>query len=249
MHALICAAAGLTVSLAAGGVAEAQTAPTRPDATLGAVGEFDGTEGISARNLGDFDGVRAVPAGETFSLAVTAFSSAGGAFMEDVPDTGIFGAGAVFGGAHAVTGADTFIRGFQIGNVVRVSTFTANSSDWVPAGMTLGGAIVEDLFLEMGFNNAGNNPIFYPGYSPADVDSVTFQGFSNGNLLFSFIVPPGNLSLANGLAGIGGVSFAAGIGGFDIDEMQLVFTLNVPTPGAASVFGLAGLAAIRRRRR
>lgn len=250
MHASLCAAAGLAMSLAVSGVALADRGTPTDGATgaAGTIGEFNGVAGVSARTFGD-DGTRNVLAGETVSATITVWSAAGGAFLDDVPDTAVFGVGAVFGGANGFTGADMYHRAWQTGNTLRVSMFTANSSDIIPAGATLGGSAINQIRFEVGAFNAGFDPIGYPGYSPADFIGASFQGFSNGTLLFSIPIGPTDTNLGSGLAARGRVTNNPSIGGFDIDEVQIVFTLNVPTPGAASVFGLAGLAAVRRRRR
>lgn len=246
MHALICAAAGLTVSLAAAGVSNAAV---RGDAArLGGAPQFQVQEGLtgytSSWNI-DLSTTRDVVAGETFEAAMLAQDSGSAYFIDDFPDNFIFGGGFQDAGAHAITGAATQGYAYQVGNTVVVGHRTADSSDYLPAGVeVVAGDPLDAIRFDVGGFAAGTDAISYPGFSAADVVSVDYVLFIDGGVVGVFGVAATDFS--TGLAAVGVVGGAAGAG---IDEVQIVFNLNVPTPGAASVFGLAGLAAVRRRRR
>ncbi|MFG0275968.1 MAG: hypothetical protein ACF8QF_13030 [Phycisphaerales bacterium] len=247
MHALICAAAGLTVSLAAASVSNAAV---RGDAArIGGAAQFEVQSGLnytSAWNIGD---TRDVPATETFGVVMLAQNSGSAFFIDDVPDTFNFSLNQD-GGANLITGAATRVRSWQSGNTVTVAAYTVDSSGWIPAGVDPDGSgdLLDAIRMDVGaFANAsadGINGISYPGFSAADVVSVDMVLFIDGAAVFSSAATATDFS--DGLGAVGVVGGAAGSG---VDEMHIVFNLNVPTPGAASVFGLAGLAAVRRRRR
>ncbi|MFG0275967.1 MAG: hypothetical protein ACF8QF_13025 [Phycisphaerales bacterium] len=247
MHALICAAAGLTVSLVAAGASEA--ALRGNEARFGGAEQFRMMEGLNYTSVWNLPGdERAIPATETFDAAVLAQNTTGAFFIDDFPDNFNFSLNQD-GGANLITGAATRVRSWQSGNVVTVAAYTADSSDWLPAGVDPGngGGALTAIRFDVGAFAAGTDSLSYPGYSSADVLAVNLVLFINGAAVFtSSNLPAGNLNLATGLGAVGVVGGAAGAG---IDEVHMVFTLNVPTPGAASVFGLAGLAAVRRRRR
>lgn len=247
MHALICAAAGLTVSLVAAGVSNAAV---RGDATrFNSVDQFRIMEGLNYTSVWNLTGdERAIPATETYDAAVLAQNTTGAFFIDDFPDNFNFSLNQD-GGPNLITGAATRVRSWQTGNVVTVAAFTADSSDWLPAGVDPGngGGPLTAIRFDVGAFAAGTDRLAYPGYSSSHVVAVNLVLFVNGAAIFtSSNLPAGNLNLATGLGAVGVVGGAAGVG---IDEVHMVFTLNVPTPGAASVFGLAGLAAVRRRRR
>jgi hypothetical protein len=247
MHALICAAAGLTVSLTAASVSNA--AVRGNEARLNSVAQFEIMEGLNYTSVWNRAGSeRAIPATETYDAAMLAQNTTGAFFIDDFPDNFNFSLNQD-GGANLITGAATRVDSWQTGNVVTVAAFTADSSDWLPAGVDPGngGGALTVLRFDVGAFAAGTDALSYPGYSASHVVAVNIVLFINGAAVFtSSNLPAGNLNLANGLGAVGLVGGAAGAG---IDEVHMVFTLNVPTPGAASVFGLAGLAAVRRRRR
>ena len=245
MHAFLCAAAGLTLSLGAVSAANAGVRADAANRVSGAV-QFQMMEGLtgytSARN---WAGTRDVIAGETFGAAVLAQNSGSAFFIDDDPDLFQFGFGQQNGGNNLITGAETTVITSQVGNVVTVAAFTRDSSDWLPSGVDPGGAgdpLTEIRFDVGGF--AAPDSISYPGFSAADVVSVDYVVFIDGTAVLTTSAVATDFS--TGLAAVGIVGAANGAG---VDEVQMIFNLNVPTPGAASVFGLAGLAAVRRRRR
>jgi hypothetical protein len=245
MHSLICAAAGLTVSLAAAGVSNA--AVRGNEARFGGAAQFEMMEGLNFTSAWNRSGnERAIPATETFDAAMLAQNTASAYFIDDFPDNFNFSLNQD-AGANLITGAATRVDSWQVGNVVTVAAFTADSSDWLPAGFDPGDGVLGTIRFDVGMAAAGTDSLSYPGFSAADLVSAQIVLFIDGSAVFtSAPLPAGNLDLSTGLGAVGLVGGAAGAG---IDEVQMVFTLNVPTPGAASVFGLAGLAAVRRRRR
>jgi len=250
MHALICAAAGLTVSLGAVSAADAQTRPADPVGGGVPIHQFEVMEGLTGyTSARTWTNVREVSSGEAFTAAMTAFDDpvTTGSFLDDFPDNFLFGSGSQDAGAHLFTGAGTKVFANQQppNDKVIVASFTTDSSDYLPSGNNFGpgGEFLSILQFEVGTGNAGVDPISYAGFSPSDVIKMEFALFADGALLAVFDTTAG-VDLSGGLAGGAGVSGADGVG---IDEVQMIFTV-VPSPGAASVFGLAGLAAIRRRR-
>lgn len=246
MHALICAAAGLTVSL---GAVSAANAGVRADAAnrLSGAAQFELMDGLtgytSARN---WTSTRAVPYGETFQSAMLAQNTSSAFFIDDFPDDFIWGGGFQDGGANLITGANTTVVTDQTGNTLTVSAFTNDSSEWIPAGVDPNGSgdLLDAIRMDVGGFAAGPDSIFYPGFNASQVVSVDMVVFIDGAAVFSATATATDFS--TGLAAVGVIGGAAGSG---VDEMQIIFNLSVPTPGAASVFGLAGLAAVRRRRR
>lgn len=245
MHALICAAAGLTVSLAAAGVSNAAV---RGDATrFNNVEQFRIMEGLNYTSVWNRPAdERAIPATETFDAAALAQNTTGAFFIDDFPDNFNFSLNQD-AGANLITGAATRVDSWQVGNVVTIAAFTADSSDWLPAGVDPGngGGVLTAIRFDVGGFAAGTDSLSYPGFSAGHVVSFSFVLFIDGAPVFTSATP----SATDYSTGLGAVKVVGNAAGAGIDEMHMIFTLNVPTPGAASVFGLAGLAAVRRRRR
>jgi len=138
---------------------------------------------------------------------------------------------------NAQTDADDFVNAWGAANLSGVQVGFLAGDD--PGGLSQGG---EDVFLFDG-NTAGANV----------VDSVFYLGTDQGGTAGSTWVwdPiagtfPGDLSAQDGVFGAFTAPTAAG----DFGEFPLIGSPGaIPAPGAASLLGLGGLAAMRRRRR
>jgi len=208
--------------------------------------------------------------GDTFSAAVTGFSDAGGAFLED--GTGgdpTFGGTSTLG-ASVITATNSILietteaAGPNPGETTL--TFRIFTDDglggtpaFAPAGTTLNGDAVGALQWEIGDFNAGLN-LVDPGIT-FGVISAGYEVFADGTSLVSFPldvdpVAPGSTGVfTNGGAGLSILSAvsigdpAGGLGditAFGIDEVLI--TVVIPEPATMSLLGLGAVALIRRRR-
>lgn len=245
-------ATAIAVGLGASGAALAQARPAQEplESTL-TFKMMDGLTGhASARSQSGSQEVPIVSSGEPFTAAVVAQNSTTAFFIDGFPDSFSFERGPQDGGFNLITGAATSVVGAQLGTKVIVAAFTNDSSDWLPFGIDPGdGDPLTALRLDVGaFANAlgaGVDPITYPGFVSTDVLSVDVVLFIDGAAVFAGQLGSDKLDFSSGLAAAGIVGDVAGAG---VDEIQVVFNL-VPAPGAWTLVGFAGVAAMRRRRR
>ncbi len=197
--------------------------------------------------------------GDDYTAAVLAQSDAGGAFfIDDFPDDFVFGTNPQDSGANLITGAGTNKVDFEtiLGpgmKAIQVNHFTTDSSEYIPAGIDPvgdGAGTLTAIRFDVGGFAAGSefgagtpDPIEWNG-TTFTVVSAEIALFIDGALVFT--APTAADDFSAGLASAGVVGGADGSG---VDEVAIVWVLNeVPAPGAVSLFGLAGLAAVRRRR-
>jgi len=262
MHSLMRTTAGLAAGFVMAGSAAAADLTRLPDDGLSSR-SVSFQDSLDVSQFGDITSSRTwtqgasprINAGETFGARMIAVGADGGLFvLDDAPNGGFLIGQQMDGGVNTFTGADTFVWARQAptsggGVRVTVSQRSTLGGEILPAGLASGGGeAITNLRFDVGGFFAAADPLSYQGFSPSDVDSVQIALFEGGALRFVTFVTGtnGTIDLSGGLAATATV---ADVGGEGIDEVMMVFNLNVPTPGAASLFGLAGLAAVRRRRR
>lgn len=247
--------------LAVAGAASAQTlAPGTPIFNL-ADGEVTRDFGFmqpGARNLA-LD-----VTGNDFTQVTTGFNTdaTSGQFEDDFPDDFVFGSAGQDAGAHLRTGAPTQLDAIATpigGGLVELSFVqsTVDGSDIFPAGNAPDGSPLDLLVFEMGQSNAASQFTGVPipltnsngnDFKIVDARALVFVGGSlaaDFDLTMDAMGNPreiGNLPALDVQSAIGGAA-GAGVTGHGV-----VWTVQIPTPGAAALFGVAGLAAVRRHR-
>ncbi|MFG0258537.1 MAG: hypothetical protein ACF8GE_11605 [Phycisphaerales bacterium JB043] len=206
--------------------------------------EFEYMTGLnfeSARNWA-FSSMNRSVFGDSYTAGVYGQNTLGAHSLDGGADTFNMGAGGASGGLHTYSGAGTIYAGNHVAaNTVVVAAFTADGSDWLSSGIDPGdgGGVMTRLRMDVGSFLAGLDSIDGLG-TPVSAQMVLFSGgaavFSTGGVIFD-----------GGATGLTGSAVISGVDGQNIDEVQMIFNV-VPTPGVASVLGLAGLAAVRRRR-
>ena len=174
-----------------------------------------------------------------FSGGAAVFSTS----LDGGPGVFTYASGNQNGGAHSFTGAGTRYNAVLVNPTTLIAAaFTTDGSDWLPSFTNPGdgGGNMTRLRFDVGSFSAGLDPI---GGLGAQLVSAQFVLFSGGAAVFS----TSSVLFDAGAVGLTGSAIVSGADGNNIDEVQMIFTL-VPAPGAASLLGLAGLAAIRRRR-
>lgn len=257
-----------SVFVAATGAALAVT-PASQDPNLSALPVFEGyndsmlvRDGSSRTDLIDTD----VNMGNIAWDFDSNFSFVAGAFIEGLPDLTPINGGPVSGGPSLDGGGvtnefsytkDGLIPGTGFQHTIVFSTEV--TSDFIPAPFTFTstGTTADFISIDMGTSNVGN-PILHSnallsivsadleifvggssiGVSDMLTDPLSFFGTSNpgvsGDLVVQAFTPP-----------LGSNDIA----GFGINKLEATVTyITAPTPGAAALFGLAGLAGLRRRR-
>lgn len=112
--------------------------------------------------------------------------------------------------------------------------FLGNGDDWY--GISVGGSII-DIYGLVGVDGTGTNWEYLDGYSYRQATAIKGAGMAFNEAEWFF----------------GGVDSLET--GDDVEETALIQSLTtpgshdfIPTPGAAALLGLAGIAAVRRRR-
>jgi hypothetical protein len=241
MHVSLKVAAGVALGTA---LAAPSLAASTTDLAFSNVTEFEFMSGLdyqSARNW-DLTSYRSLLAGDSYTAGVFGQNALAATSLDGGADSFTMGAGGAGGGAHSFTGVGTVYAGNHVDpTTVTVAAFTGDGSDWLPSGLDPldGGGNMTRLRFDVGSFLAGADSIDGMG-TPLSAQLVLF---SNGFAVFS----TGAVLFDGGATGLTGSAVISGVDGQAIDEVQMIFTV-VPTPGAASVLGLAGLAAVRRRR-
>ncbi len=204
---------------------------------------------------------RAPVAGDTFGARALVQDGASAFFIDDVPDTHLFGAveaaGVNFlgnlGDSFSIASAVTDLGGGQ--ELVQVEMTNLNASGapsmWhpTPGLLSPNGVPYNSWRLDVGSTAAGTDDI---AWDPA-LFAVVSSGFtafdSTGASLGTFALTL-DTSTATGLSGVGVIGIGGGdIGGFDLASIQLFWEVKkVPAPGSLGVIGLGALFAVRRRR-
>jgi MYXO-CTERM domain-containing protein len=198
------------------------------------------------------------------------------AFLETLPDLSPINGGVVFGGTSLASGGSVLQEtthsylGFDATNNYHVHSMTFTVEDnsgtgFVPAGVTLSGIPINYLSQDMGTGNLGGNGMVFNGdilgYFSASMDVyiggglATTDDFFTSSLSFAGTQSENtnNPKVTANSVIMQGFNPPAGpdIAGFNIDKLVIRGTIAVaavPTPGAVALFGLAGLAGVRRRR-
>jgi len=209
-------------------------------------GSFQSARGLASDRVG--------AEGDIFFVDTAIFSSGGGAFLNG---TAAFswsgpGAGPVQGFGNSALGSPTAFQTIenQSGNTftIQANTFTTDSSDFLPNGVSVGGAEADELQYNVGSSFSGFNPIDWDGGGAVQLVDFGIALFVDGNQVFSQsrFGGAGDNNAGNDLAGSIAVVNAEGQG---VDELAMFWVFDkVPAPGATALFGLAGLAVARRRR-
>jgi hypothetical protein len=241
MHVSLKVAAGVALgaALAAPSLA-AIPGDLLPETNVTAFEFMTGLNFESARGWGASS--RASLFGDLYTAGVFGQNTFAATSLDGGPGTFSMGAGGAFGGAHSFTGAGTIYAGNHVNpTTVVVAAFTGNGSDWLPSGLDPGdtGGNMTRLRFDVGSFLAGLNSIDGLGTAV----SAQMVLFSGGSAVFS----TSGVIVDGAATGLTGSAIISGVDGQNIDEVQMIFTL-APTPGAASLLGLAGLVATRRRR-
>jgi hypothetical protein len=241
MHVSLKVAAGLALgtALAAPTMAATNSGPSLSP-TLNVFEFMGGLNYESARNW-DLSSSRTF--GELFTAGVFGQNTLAATSLDGGPDTFSFGAGGQAGGllTYGTPNTSSVYAASHVNpTTVIVAALTDDGSDWLAAGIDPldGGGEMTKLRFDVGAFAAGLDPI--AGFTALSAQMVLF---SNGGAVYS----TGSVIFDGGASGLTGSAIISGVQGQDIDEIQMIFTL-APTPGAASLLGLAGLAATRRRR-
>jgi len=265
------AAAGATAASAVGQQIDVVPAPPTGGSVLDSVpappGRFhslrDLTQGATRANLGF------VVEGQPWAGGLILGTADGGLFFGDsLPDDCIIGGACPGGTRSGSLGGDLGLAGaiFPVDPAndiydIAVSTFMVDGSDMFPSANTINGSAVtgQARFEVGGFNIGG--PAIAPKFAGMvfDVLSADYVIFFNGNNPF---FPAGTQQTGTMFQTVGDPAapdatpalfgrhiFFQNFADFGINEFQLVWRVQIsPTPGATALFGLAGLAAVRRRR-
>ncbi len=230
------------------------------------VGSFDGLLSDSDVNQGMI--------GWVFDANINVLAAA---FLETLPDLSPINGGEVFGGTGLASGGSFLQEATHTymgqdpnsGLHIHEYSFTVRDNSGVgflPLGVTLGGLPVNFLSQDMGTGNLGGNGMTFDGdvlgFFSASMDVyiggalvTTDDFFSAASISFAGITSENTLNpkvTANTIL-LQGFNPAAGpdISGFNMDKFVMRGSVGVdavPTPGSLALFGLAGLAGIRRRR-
>jgi len=235
--------AGVTLTVA--GAASAQLQPTR-------------VQNAVTQNI---DGSTIIPGGtEDPTGSYTTFAGVGNGV------NGFFGLGSgvtdntvVFDGISETIDTYISLAGGITPSVTESFTVNANgtqsiaitmsaSGDLAPGGLSVGGPALDQLGFFIGTPAGGGLPVQstqpFGLVTAANIDLLANGASLNGNGSIGFLVGTiwdGNL----------GIVFGAGSAGLGVNEIRFTITVGkvaVPTPGALALFGLAGLAGVRRRR-
>ncbi|MHC4976052.1 MAG: hypothetical protein ACYTF7_05530, partial [Planctomycetota bacterium] len=178
----------------------------------------------------------------TFDAGVYGQNTLAATSLDGGPDSFLYSGGNQWGGAHSFTGSGTSYNALLVDpNTMVVAAWTRDGSDWLPSGTDPGdtGGDMTRLRFDVGSFLAGADSLDGVG-TAVSAQMVLFSGgaavFSTSGVIFD-----------GGSSGLTGSAVISGVDGQNIDEVQMIFEV-VPTPGAASILGLAGLAAVRRRR-
>ncbi|MEC9372376.1 MAG: hypothetical protein VYC34_00965, partial [Planctomycetota bacterium] len=200
----------------------------------------------SARHLGS--ATTRTAQGDAYAAAVLAQNSAAVFFIDDKPDSFIFGMNPQPGGANLITGdtthkidleTDLGKGAFQL----EVHLLTDSVTDWLPAGIDPDGSgdLLDELRIDVGgfaaaeFAGLGpDSPIQWNG-KPATVVDVQAAVFINGMLAGSGPVGPEGQDNSNGLAATAVFGPAAGAG---VDEIALFWVIQTENPNDCDGNGL-----------
>jgi hypothetical protein len=194
------------------------------------------------------------------------------AFLESLPDSSPINGGEVNGGTNSASGGSVWQEtthtylGFDATNNFHVHQLEFSIRDdsatgFLPGGTTLGGTPINFMSQDMGTGNLGGDGVTFDGevlgYFSASMDVYVGATLATTDDFFASA-----LSFA-GLNNEGGSSYndtvllqgfnppiGGSIAGFNIDRLVIRATVAVavPAPGSVALFGLAGLAGVRRRR-
>jgi len=194
------------------------------------------------------------------------------AFLEGLPDVSPINGGEVNGGTSSASGGNflqeashTYV-GFDPTNNFHIHTLEFSVRDdsgvgFIPAGTTLGGTPINFMSQDVGTSNLGGNGVTFDGevlgFFSASMDVyiggglATTDDFFTSSLSVAFADAEGGSSY-NDTVKAQGFNPPAGpnIAGFNIDQLviRIAVAVAVPAPGSVALFGLAGLAGVRRRR-
>ena len=223
-------------------------------ADIGFVSGQDLRDGGQATHFGSIFGQVGTRGGTGDSFVARALLQAppNAYFIDDVPHSHTFG-GSEFAGNNLITGQPFTITSAKTslgGNLYLIQVEMGTQGPWQPTpGLTApNGNVFQSWRLDVGMLAAGTDAIDFA--NPITVMSSGFSIFNSvGGSLGTFALTL-NGSTASSVAGVGVVGLGGGdIGGFDLARIQLFWTVEIiPAPGTASLIGLGGLVAMRRRR-
>ena len=200
---------------------------------------------------------------DNVDTAITGFNSLGGAFLYGPASHAIGSVQNVPGGiAGRAINVTTSLTGVGSSRTLTIDWFTSDGGALIRPGDTIGGAAITQIQYEFGRANAGIDFFDIPGFAgfkhPADPTpgSTAFLADfllldTSGATLFAgnyFVFDEAGAGFS-GIVNIG--AGGADLGGFGIGGGRATINFNIgaiPTPGALALFGLAGLAGVRRRR-
>ncbi|TVQ63588.1 MAG: hypothetical protein EA378_01490 [Phycisphaerales bacterium] len=208
----------------------------------------------------DRDGNIGLALGSVVDTGNGVFNTAGGALLNQASAHEIGTSGPmvnVLERPNTVTSSVTTVDDLR---TVTMTWRSAPGTAMIQPGDALGGLAITDLSFEVGTANFSGGGIFDPDFIAFDhdvnpADPTTFLGAftlvdANGATIFdgSFFVDFDAVT-----SEVGGRTFIAAGGadlsGFNIGGGTATFSYFViPTPASAALFGLGGLAALRRRR-
>lgn len=187
--------------------------------------------------------------GEQVGVSVTVFTATAGAFLNPSAGDAIL---------HSIGGPATTLVGIaglfedvlvtsSVSDVANTRTITlqfltANGATLGAPGLTLGGAALTTLAFNVGSINALSNGIDDPDRIGTVTGSLSLLGVAFTTAA-GITQTPTTFSATNSISAGGADILSLGITG-----ARYTFSYAIPTPGAAALMGLGGLAAARRRR-
>lgn len=191
--------------------------------------------------------------GDTVNVAVTGFSTAGGAFLAG-PGTHTVGGNSVLNGLAGLTASFNISSSVSDAGGIRtlsISMTTIGGGAIGIPGLAVGGAPISSLFFELPDLNGG--PDLFDDAQKVGAAAGTFNLLGTGGAtLFSAaagIVDSGtSFSIGNGISAGGANLFDPAAVGDILTGASWTVSYAIPAPGAAAMLALAGLGAARRRR-